>query len=111
MYFAHNIRLWHVYLCPACNLSEPPKDKWVVTVGMSGKDKIYGFFINTEINSYLRRSEELLQLQIPILHGEHAFLKYDSYINCAKFLDFYPSDLRNPQKDIPPTPKSVYGRQ
>ena len=111
MYFAHSIRLWHVYLCPACNLSTPPKDKWVVTVGRAGKDKIYGFFINTEINSYLRRSEELLQLQIPILHGEHAFLKYDSYINCAKFLDFYPSDLRNPQKDIPPTPKSVYGRQ
>jgi len=48
MYFSHSITLWHVYLCPACNLSEPPKDKWVVTVGSAGKDKIYGFFVTTQ---------------------------------------------------------------
>ncbi|GEM_PF-2166614 len=63
MYFSHNITVWNVYLCPACNLSEPPKDKWVIVVGMSGKDKIYGFFINTEINPFLRNREELLNMQ------------------------------------------------
>lgn len=106
MYFPQNIAIWHIYLCPACNLSTPPKDKWVVTVGRAGKDKIYGFFINTAINPVLRSKEELLKLQITISPIDHPFLRYDSYVNCSKFIEFYPSDFRQHQKEIAAETKS-----
>lgn len=106
MYFPQNIAIWHIYLCPACNLSTPPKDKWVVTVGLGSKDKIYGFFINSAINSSLRSREELMKLQITISPLDYPFLHHDSYVNCSRFIEFYASDLRRHQKEVTPDTKT-----
>ncbi len=47
------------------------------------EDSVVGFFfINSQINKYVNRKPEQLQLQYPILKKDYDFLSHDSYV-CA----------------------------
>jgi len=85
----HDIHLWHVYLCPRCNASDPPKDKYVVIV-CKRKDSVWGFFINSNIPRFILASPELASSQIEIDPTECSnILKRNSFIGCNDLKDFY----------------------
>jgi hypothetical protein len=88
----HNIHSWHVYLCPKCNLSQPPKDKYVVTV-CKRKDRLWGFFINSEIPRLVLASPEMAGSQIKLTPNEYSFLRHDSYVGRHDLKEFYTWEL------------------
>jgi len=88
----HEIRIWHVYLCPKCNASDPPKDKYVVTV-CKRKDTIWGFFINTPDSKFIRSHPELQKQQVTITPDDCRVLRYESNIGCDALKEFYAWEL------------------
>lgn len=93
----HEISAWHIYLCPECNLSEPPKDKWVVTV-CKRKDSVWGFFINSEVPRFILANPTLAESQVKISSSDYDFLRYDSFVGCNDLKSFFASELRQPKK-------------
>jgi hypothetical protein len=93
----YEIYAWHIYLCERCNLSEPPKDKWVVTV-CKRKDSIWGFFINSDIPRFIQASPALAKSQVKVSPGDYDFLKYESFVGCNDLKSFFASELKQPKK-------------
>ena len=87
------IQNWHIYLCPRCNASDPPKDKYVVIVCKHDRCA-WGFFINSNIPGFVQNRPQLNVLQVLIRAGDYAFLRYDSHIGCHDLKKFYPVELR-----------------
>lgn len=56
--------------------------KFFVVIGVSS-DSIAGFFyINSEINRFIKNKDEQLLMQYPLFQCDYSFLSHDSYI-CA----------------------------
>lgn len=90
------VALWHIYHVENCRHAKPPKDKFVVIVC---KDvQAMGFFINTEINSYIKNRPELLACQVVIKSLDHKCLNWNSYVDCCELFLFEDAELsvRNP---------------
>jgi hypothetical protein len=91
------VALWHIYHVKNCRHAKPdPKDKFVVIVC---KDvQAMGFFINTEINSYIKNRPELLACQVLIQASDHKCLDWNSYVDCHELFRFEDAELsiRNP---------------
>ncbi len=89
----HEIRVWHVYLCPRCNVSDPPKDKFVIIVAKR-KDSVWGFFINSNVPRFILASPELANSQVEIDQSEcSSILKRNSFIGCNDLKTFYAWEL------------------
>lgn len=59
--------------------------KFYIIAGVSGdKYCICTVLINSDINQFIRKRPKLMAHQIPILHQNYTFLKYDSFINCGQ---------------------------
>ena len=58
----------------------PPKPKFFVVIGESETHIIGYFFINSNINNYIRRETDVYNLQMPCKRSEYPFLSYDSFI-------------------------------
>jgi hypothetical protein len=83
---------WHIYHIEKVSRTKPkPKDKFVAIVCRDSKPR--GFFVNTNINSYIQNRQYLLVCQVLIKASYYRFLNYDSYINCGQLCKFKDSDL------------------
>jgi hypothetical protein len=102
----NDIRNWQIYLCPNCNASNPPKDKFVVIL-YKDRDSAWGFFINSAIHPFIQRNEELLVAQVEIAPPTYPFLKHTSYIGCHELKQFYGWDLRRKLSSIEPATKQT----
>lgn len=58
--------------------------KFFVIVGVS-EDFVAGFFfINSDINSYIKGKQEQLNMQYPLRKADYDFLRYDSFLSATK---------------------------
>lgn len=64
-----------------CEFTTPPKYKYMVVCCC---DPLLVLLINSEINAYISARQHLLECQVDILHTDHSFLEYDSFINCIE---------------------------
>lgn len=86
------VALWHIYHVKNCRHAKPdPKDKFVVIVCRDVQ--AMGFFINTEINSYIKNRPELLACQVVIKASNHRCLDWDSYVDCNELFRFKDAEL------------------
>lgn len=86
------VPLWHIYHVKNCRHAKPePKDKFVVIVCRDVQ--AMGFFINTEINSYIKNRPELLACQVVIEASDHKCLDWKSYVDCRKLFPFEDAEL------------------
>lgn len=72
----------HLY----CSFTRPPKDKFLVVVCLDPKPLLV--FINSKINAFVQSNPSLAQCQVLIDAENHAFLDYDSYIDCSDVCSF-----------------------
>lgn len=71
------ISLGDVFLL-RCTLCTPPKPKFFV---VASSDPMLMFLINSEISPFMHSRPPLLAVQVSLAASEHAFLKYDSYLD------------------------------
>lgn len=88
---------WQVYYVPNCRHALPsPKNKYIVVahidIGIP-----HGFFINSNVNAYVRKNNNLFPCQAQILSTEHTFLSHDSWVDCQHLYEFTVSELTNLQ--------------
>lgn len=58
----------------------PPKNKFFVIVGEDKNNYVGYFFINSNINNYVIRNEEMNNMQMPIKPEDYPFLTHLSFI-------------------------------
>lgn len=58
----------------------PPKNKFFVIVGEDENNYVGYFFINSNINNYVIRNEEMNNMQMPIKPADYPFLTHLSFI-------------------------------
>lgn len=67
--------------------------KFFVVVGVS-EDKVAGFFfINSRVNKYVQRNQDMLEAQIPIRKDDYSFLTHDSFISATHFTEIKVSEI------------------
>lgn len=67
-----------------CNFTKPPKDKRLILVSI--EPLIGVFIINSAINPFITRNQNLLSSQISISSTDHVFLSHDSFVACHEVL-------------------------
>jgi len=72
----------HLY----CSFTRPPKDKFLIVVCLDPKPLLV--FINSRINALVQSNPDLAQCQVLIDAENHAFLDYDSFIDCSDVCSF-----------------------
>lgn len=73
--------------------TKPPKYKFFVIIG-EDEDKYVGyFFINSNINDYIRRNDEMFNMQMPIKPNDYEFLDHLSFIDAHELSILKKSDL------------------
>lgn len=102
----HEIKIWHIYKCPDCNVSNVSKLKFVVTV-CRRKDSIWGFFINTPKPRLYASNPRLQKAQVTISPKDYNFLSYDSNIGCDDLKIFYAWELRQNLGPLKPETKAA----
>lgn len=65
-----------------CDFTIPPKDKFLVLVGI--ETEALFFVINSEVHEFIRKREWLFRCQVEIGHEEHPFLNHHSFIDCTE---------------------------
>ena len=65
-----------------CNFTTPPKDKFLVIAAVEPEPLF--LIINSTVNEYIRKREDLSRCQVEIGHEEHTFLKHHSFIDCTQ---------------------------
>lgn len=78
----------------------PPHSKYYVVVSL--EPLILGFFINSEVNAYIKRRRQLLDAQVKLLQAEHKFLAYDSWLDCSDVHTFTRQYLDREVRTNPP---------
>lgn len=64
-----------------CDFTNSPKFKYLVVCCCN---PLLVLVINSEINDFIRLRDSLLACQVDIPQADHAFLDWDSYINCVE---------------------------
>lgn len=86
------IQQWDVYFVINSRHAKPlPKDKFVVVACFDPNP--CGFFINTRVNDFIQRNAHLMGCEVQLSAAEHAFLSYDSWLDCREILSFHESEL------------------
>jgi hypothetical protein len=65
-----------------CDFTTPPKDKFLVIASVEPEPLF--LVINSTVNQYIRKREDLSRCQVEIGHEEHAFLEHHSFIDCTQ---------------------------
>lgn len=60
--------------------TQPPKDKFFVIVGEDAKCYVGYFFINSNINAFVQRSEAMQNMQFPLKPSDYPFLSHLSFV-------------------------------
>lgn len=85
----------------------PPKHKIFVIVGMNKEDNSVGvLLINSNIN-LARIPEQLADLHLYLRGEDHAFLKWDSYLDCSRIHSMQYGHIK---ASISQKPECVLGR-
>ena len=71
----------------------PPKHKFFVIVGEDENNYVGYFFINSNINRFVARNEEMNNMQFPIKPADYPFLVYQSFIAGHELATLSKSDL------------------
>lgn len=71
----------------------PPKPKFFVIVGEDENNYVGYFFINSNINRFVARNEEMNNMQFPIKPADYPFLDYQSFIAGHELATLPKSDL------------------
>ena len=71
----------------------PPKNKFFVIVGEDNDCYLGYFFINSNINSYVARNEEMCNMQLPVKPTDYPFLTHVSFIDGHALSILRKSDL------------------
>lgn len=67
----------------------PPKEKRFIIIAENDDGRFLAVvFINSNINTNVHRTNQLLSLQYQILCGDNEFLERDSYIDCSDIFDY-----------------------
>lgn len=86
------ITCWQIYRVSNCQHAKPdPKDKFVLIVSASAGE-FYGVFINSDIRGFIRNNG-LMVCEVQIHRSQHAFLQWDSWIDCTNVYRFNASEL------------------
>jgi hypothetical protein len=68
--------------------TNPPKIKYYVIIGFTNDKLALGtVYINSDINPNKFTNAELIDLHIPILVSELAFIDHDSFIDCSQIVE------------------------
>ena len=87
-----SLSCWDVYHVLNCRHAQPiPKNKFVVIICFDPNP--HGFFINSQINQFIRRRPRLLPCEVLLPANAHPFLRYDSWLDCQNLYDFQPNEL------------------
>lgn len=74
----------------------PPKYKFFVVIGEDEQRIVGFFFINTNLNSYIRRNSSFFEMQMSIHKDDYAFLSNNfSYISAHEIKTISKSVLQN----------------
>ncbi|MGP3160124.1 hypothetical protein ACTVR5_15890 [Serratia marcescens] len=65
-----------------CDFTTPAKNKFLVVACC--EPEMLVLVINSEINAFIAKRENLLDCQVDVPQADHAFLQYDSYVNCVE---------------------------
>ena len=65
----------------SCSFTNPPKDKFVILVVVNPEPVV--FMVNSEISRWLQDRPALRDCQVTLHQHDHAFLNYNSYIDCT----------------------------
>lgn len=82
----------------------PPKRKFYVIAAL--EPPTLGFFINSNINPYIKRRRELAAAQVRVLKADHGFLTYDSWLDCS---DVHTFPLHFLEREIRTNPDALLG--
>lgn len=85
------MRRWDVHYL-RCDQIQPPKDKFVVLVH-TGADYALALLVNTRVSPMFRGREDVAPCFVPINAGGHAFLAYDSIVDCTRTVTFPAASL------------------
>ncbi|EPR6395354.1 hypothetical protein ACU70F_004096 [Salmonella enterica subsp. enterica serovar Anatum] len=64
-----------------CDFTTPPKVKYMVVVCC---EPLLVLLINSDINEFIKRNNDLMACQVEINREDHDFLKWDSFVNCIE---------------------------
>lgn len=65
-----------------CDFTTPPKNKYLVVACC--EPEMLVLVINSEINPFIARRDELLDCQVDVPRADHTFLDHDSFVNCIE---------------------------
>lgn len=71
----------------------PPKSKFFVIVGEGETHYVGYFFINSNVNSFVARNSEMMNMQVPIKPANYPFLNHLSFIAGHQLAKIKKSDL------------------
>jgi hypothetical protein len=63
------------------NNTIPPKSKFFVVIGENENNIVGFFFVNTDINNYLKHNRLYFDMQMSVKRSVYGFLNYDSFID------------------------------
>lgn len=69
--------IYHRYF----STTNPPKNKFFVIIGEDSENYVGYFFINSNINKFIERNKEMLDMQLPLLAQRYPFLSHSSFID------------------------------
>lgn len=81
--------IYHRYF----STTTPPKNKFFVIVGEDIDCYVGYFFINSNINSYVARNQEMSNMQLPIKPTDYPFLDHLSFVDGHALSILKKSDL------------------
>lgn len=84
--------LWEVYFVRSCRFTRPPKDKYVVVVGLLGEE-VLCMFINSEERPFIQGKPHLKPCEVPIGVTGHPFLHHDSFLSATEAHGYGPHEL------------------
>lgn len=62
--------------------TNPPKYKFFVIVGEDDENYVGYFFINSNINRFIAKDEEMYNMQMPVKPEDYPFLSHMSFVAC-----------------------------
>lgn len=68
-----------------CGFTDPPKEKFVVMAAPGDPPLL--LIVNSDVSEFINARPHLRDCQVLLRSGEHAFLRYDSFLNCSETID------------------------
>lgn len=83
---------WDVFHIVNCHHARPhPKNKYLLIAYVY--PQIHGFFINSKINPFIKKSQHLLPCEAAIFCRHNLFLAHDSFVDCREVFSLERDEL------------------